>query len=957
MNPSGASTLVRAAVSGLVTMAALVAATVATAAEPRSFYVDYSASVPAAPLRAHPLAIVHPDARVDLSVAHRAGNAVLAYLSVGEVAPDAPYRAEVLQQGLPFAGRNPAWNSDLIDLADPRWTEYLVDRLAARIAARGFDGFFLDTADAVELGPPADTPRGRANRAALVALVRRLRSTFPDKQIVLNRGFFAFDAVRDSIDGVLAESVFETVDHATGAGRSVAPAETAAVLAELARVAAAGKRVYVLDYTAPDDVARADSAAARIRQLGYHAFVSTPALDGRALAPLRLVPRRICAFYGNLTAVQEDQIKWPAESFVGLRLQLPLEWLGYEVDYHRLLTAGDLPVLDEECRAIVLPRGWEIPPSVEPALVDWLIAQRAAGRKILLLGRPPFSDPVQLRRFLGAFGFGGSGAILNPPFEVEVTTRQPGLIDHEAPVRALPVDFRDLRAPAGARVALSLRARPERGAPVDFDAVFTCDWGGVALEPYLFFRRADFREFWHLDPFAFLVQALGELDAPVPDTTTREGRRILMSHIDGDGFSNFSRAEPGRRSAEVIRDRILRKYPFPVTVSVIEAEIRGLVRTQRPDAAPELEALARDILRLPHVEAASHSFSHPFYWIENDRTEALYDQQKLDLKVDYTRLDLTREIQGSVDYINTRLAPPDRPARVFLWSGNCRPPPEALALVRRLGLENLNGGDTVITARNRTLTAVAARAMPWGDELQVYAPNQNENVYTNNWRGPLFGTFTHVLETFALTETPRRLKPVNIYYHFYSGDYPASLAALEAIHDWALARPLHAVSASTYARSVRDARATTVYRAGADRWLALNDGHARTFRLPAARAARLDLAASPGVTGWRIEGDQAYVHTDGSPVVTLTLAAAPVARPRLESSTGEITFHPREAAGLAFTVRAWRPVETVLAGYAPGAELAVSVNGKRQTARTDAEGRLPLALPAQAEVVVAPAAP
>ena len=41
------------------------------AAEPLAFYVNYAASVPTAPLVAHPLAIVHPDANVDLVAGSR----------------------------------------------------------------------------------------------------------------------------------------------------------------------------------------------------------------------------------------------------------------------------------------------------------------------------------------------------------------------------------------------------------------------------------------------------------------------------------------------------------------------------------------------------------------------------------------------------------------------------------------------------------------------------------------------------------------------------------------------------------------------------------------------------------------------------------------------------------------------------------------------------------------------
>lgn len=451
-----------------------------------------------------------------------------------------------------------------------------------------------------------------------------------------------------------------------------------------------------------------------------------------------------------------------------------------------------------------------------------------------------------------------------------------------------------------------------------------------------------------------MQRALGDLAAPAPDTTTREGRRIFLSHIDGDGFSNFSRVEPGRRSAEIIRDRILKKYPLPVTVAIIEAELRAFILTQRAEDAPALEAIAREIFSLPNVEIASHTFSHPFFWIEGDRTAAFYDEQNLDLKQAYDKLDLVREIEGSVKYINETLAPPGRPVRVFLWSGNCRPPPEALALTRRLGLENLNGGDTLVTARNRTLGAIAPRAMPWGDELQIFAPNQNENVYTNNWRGPLFGNFFQVIETFGLTETPRRLKPVNVYFHFYSGDYAASLRALEMIYDWTMAQPLHAVTVSHYARIVRDARDTVVFAAGSDRWIVVNRGDSRTLRLPAGLAARVDLPRSAGVTGWTVEGDQAFVHTDGSPTVTLALAPlAAAVTPHLENCSGEIAFHTRGPLQWKFSVTDTRPIEVVFAGFGANRTARLSVGGSaRREVAADAGGRLRLTLPAHAEVTL-----
>ncbi len=931
----------------------------ALASEPLAFYVNYSARVPTAPLVAHPLSIVHPSATVDLEAAHRVGNTVLAYISVGEVASDAPYRAEITRRGLPLAGRNAVWKSDLIDLTDPRWAEFLVGELATAAVARGFDGFFLDTLDSIELIAPGDAARQAALKKGLVETVRRLRAAFPKKRIVVNRGFAAFPELRDSIDGVLAESLFATHDFATKTNRAVAPAETEALLVELRKIAAAGRAVYVLDYAdpAPAAATNAMTVASRISALGYHAFVSTPALDGAALAPLRPVARRICSFYGNLSTVQTEQVRWPAESFTAQKLQLPLEWLGYEVDYFKLTSSADLPALDGEYRAIVLPRGWQFPMSVEGALVDWLMAQRRAGRKILIMGALPFRDPEQRARFIAAFGLSGSGAAAIRPRELKVVAKDDAVFDHEATLPITPVAFTELRAPANARRILTLESQPKEGPPLVIDPAFTCDWGGVALDPFLFFRRADTREFWRIDPFAFLERALGDYGAPAPDTTTRDGRRMLMSHIDGDGFSNFSGVEPGQRSAEIVRDRILKKYPLPVTVSIIEAELRGLIRTQRAEDSAVLETIARSIFALPQIELASHSFSHPFFWIEGDREEVYYDQQILDLKSPYVKLDLEREIAGSVRYINETLAPPDRKVRVFLWTGNCRPPPAAIAIARRLGLENVNGGDTIISPRNQTLTTVAPRSVPWGDELQVFAPNQNENVYTNNWRGPHFGTFSQVIDTFTLTEKPRRLKPVNIYYHFYGADYPASLRALETIHDWAVAQPLHAVTLSHYARIARDARHTTLFAAGVDRWIIVNRGESRTVRLPTALAARIDLARSTGVTGWIEEGANAFIHTDGSPVVTLTLGASPALAPRLESSSGEIAFRQRDPTQWKFAVSDVRPVTVALAGFRAGTSVRVTVNGAARAVAADGTGRLQLTLPDRAEVELLMSAP
>jgi hypothetical protein len=161
------------------------------------------------------------------------------------------------------------------------------------------------------------------------------------------------------------------------------------------------------------------------------------------------------------------------------------------------------------------------------------------------------------------------------------------------------------------------------------------------------------------------------------------------------------------------------------------------------------------------------------------------------------------------------------------------------------------------------------------------------------------------------------------------------------------------VTVSHYAQIVRDARQTAIFAADPERWVVVNAGRSQTLRLPAARAVRLDLARSPGITGWKIEGDQAYLHTDGSPTVTIALAPQVLARqPRLESTSGALAWHRRQPAAWTFTVDASRPVELMLAGCDPRQPVRVALGGEFRTLAADATGRLPLSAPAGAEVIV-----
>jgi hypothetical protein len=471
------------------------------------------------------------------------------------------------------------------------------------------------------------------------------------------------------------------------------------------------------------------------------------------------------------------------------------------------------------------------------------------------------------------------------------------------------------------------------------------------------FRRPDFTEHWLLDPLSFFHAALGRRTFPAPDPTTCAGVRAFFTHIDGDGFRHKSSAKPGKLSSEVILENVIKRYPFPYTCSVIEAEVRAWGADQQPEDEQSLAGIARTLFALPQVEPASHTFSHPFFWDETDKTASTYDTAHLILKPEFQfeRLDVAREVTGSVKYIQEQLLPPGKKVEVFLWTGNCRPGAEALRLARELGLENLNGGDTLISRKHPSITRVAPGSISWGDELQIYTAAQNENVFRLpglvgvQRDAPFLGGFMHAQETFEMTETPRRLKPVNIYYHWYSGDDAGSLRALTRLYDWAMGKELHAQFASDYVRQVRDAKVTRLFRRSDRHWVLVNGGQSRTFRLPAGGLTP-DLHASRGVLGYRTVGDQMYMHTDGAKRVDLVLAEAPRPHLHLVASTGRIEFLRLEARQAKFSVRDFRPCQVILGGLAAGAQVAAVANGEPARWAADAQGQVKLQFPAEATV-------
>ena len=209
-----------------------------------------------------------------------------------------------------------------------------------------------------------------------------------------------------------------------------------------------------------------------------------------------------------------------------------------------------------------------------------------------------------------------------------------------------------------------------------------------------------------------------------------------------------------------------------------------------------------------------------------------------------------------------------------------------------MGLRAINGGDTTIAKENPWLGRIAPFGLQRGPFWQIYVGMQNENIYTNDWTGPFWG-YRRVLETFELTEHPRRLKPINIYYHFYSASKTASLNALKRVYDYVMERKTIPLYTSEYIAVAQDFYATAIEKT-ANGYRIRNSGNLRTLRLPKVLGCP-DIAASKSIVGFKEEKGYRYLHLDGSGDYKLVLQENNPSVPYLIEANARVKSYEKSA--------------------------------------------------------------
>jgi uncharacterized protein (TIGR01370 family) len=770
----------------------------------------YGKPVPVDQLTHFEQVVVEPDNIDNIEPLTSKGIGVFAYLSVGEISQSRSWFPDIPKNWL--LGENKVWKSSIVDLANKDWQDYVINKQIAPLWDKGYRGFFLDTLDSYQL--ITEDPNFRmVQQQALVNLIRTMHTRFPGIKLILNRGFEVLPDVAGYAVALSAESLFQRWDTATNSYGEVPQVERDWLLDKLNQVHAQyGLQIIVIDYVSPEKKELAREVAARITALGFTPWVSNSSLDMMGIGSLEVFPRRILALYDG-----EDQPDGLQNSEVHKLLAMPLEYLGYTLEYVDARKGLPSSCLVGQYAGIVTWFNSDESPQSDAYKV-WLSRQLDEGMKVAILGNLGFKADSDFQQRLGLNTVGDT--IPKP----QVITYSHKQISYKAAHKS-----RLRRFTKWATVEPSIKRHislVDQGAQ-QLTSDPTSQWGSAVLHPYVIETGLDGRQRWLIDPFEFLKRALALPPIPVPDVTTENGKRILMVQIDGDGASSVADMPGTPLAIDVIREQFLQAYPWPTTVSVIEGEVgaTGAFPTQ----SVRLEKAMQDIFKLDNVEIASHSYSHPSVWFSKPNVNTSDDNHQLTI-LGYS-FDLQREITGSVDYINQQLAPVNKQAKVFLWTGDGLATNDALALTKSLGLENMNGGGASITESEPSMTLVPPMGYPINDNYQVYAPIASDYFYTHQWKDHFYG-MRQAIETFELTDSPLRLKPIHIHYHFYSGSKAASIDALKDVYNWAAKQESSPITISEYARKITAFQHISVARNQDGAWDIRGLGELRTLRLP-----------------------------------------------------------------------------------------------------------------------------
>ena len=538
------------------------------------------------------------------------------------------------------------------------------------------------------------------------------------------------------------------------------------------------------------------------------------------------------------------------ESNIHLLLEMPLNRLGMVVEYHNI---NNVSYPDfKKYRAVVVWLSDNIS-EYGDAYYNYLVGAVDSGVKVILMngigitqnsgGRSYQKESANLLKKLGIKE--GDIAAVENPFTVQYIEKKKNAFDFEI-VDAVEIpkytDYQiiDNRMTSWMDVLRTdIKGSQSVVVAVGNSGAFISDIELVAK----YIDEPVWGILWDLNPFTFLSSALDIENTLKPDTTTTFGLRSAFMHVDGDGSSNMTIdiSKESQPCTKVLKERVLDLYPFPISVSAIAYRL-----TEEGSVGDNFVNIIRDIMRMPLVRPASHTYSHPMDW----------EKGILGFKILGYTFDPVMETVGSMELIKQTVLPSEKEIKLLLWSGDCNPTEAALAPLYSAGFANLNGGNSRMDSLYQGICHLCPLSIQVGQFRQYYAQAGNEYLYTDEWTKN-FGGFSKVIDTFENTKKPRFL-PVNVYYHFYITERQAGLNSLLKVYDWCKAQDLCWINVEDYTKVVTGFMSAKTGIEGDGSYYIENYGGLNTVRLDN-ESRNVDMIRSKNVLGYNHFDDSLYI--------------------------------------------------------------------------------------------------
>ena len=142
---------IKKAITGLLSIGLFASIPALSSASEKNIAIYYAPKPPVELLSKFERVIVEADniSTAELALIAKEGASVFAYVSIGEVSSTRKWYSKVKKNWI--LGKNIAWDSDVMDLNNPEWQDFLISEVIEPLWGKGYRGLFLDTLDSFKL--------------------------------------------------------------------------------------------------------------------------------------------------------------------------------------------------------------------------------------------------------------------------------------------------------------------------------------------------------------------------------------------------------------------------------------------------------------------------------------------------------------------------------------------------------------------------------------------------------------------------------------------------------------------------------------------------------------------------------------------------------------------------------------------------------------------------------------